>query len=223
MSDDSFIREVDEELRQDRLKAVWQRFGSLIIAAAVLVVAATAAWRGWEYYAARRAAAAGDAFLSAVELSQNGEHKQAVAALEKLEKDGHGAYPTLARLRIAGELDSEGKPEEAMKAFDAIAADDSVDEVFRSIARLRAGLLAVDRESYDQVKARLEPLAAGGGYYRQLAREALGLSAWKAGDDKQALKWFQAIADDANSSTEARSRAALMLDLLAGMGVKQSG
>ena len=223
MSDDSFIREVDDELRQDRMKGLWDRYGWILIAAALLVVVATAAWRGWEYYSAKRAARAGDAFLSAVDLSKKGQHDEAIAALQKLEKDTHGAYPTLARLRVAGELESEGKPADAIKAFDEIAADDKVDEVFRSIARLRAGLLAVDAEDYAHVKERLEPLAAAGGYYRQLAREALGLSAWKAGADTEALDWFQKIADDAESSADIRARAALMLDLLAGKGVKQAG
>ena len=223
MSDDSFIREVDEELRHDRIKGLWDRFGWLLIAAAVLVVVATAAWRGWLYYTETRNAAAGDAFLSAIDLSDGGQHDEAIAALEKLEKDGHGAYPTLARLRVAGELEKEGKKAEALSAYDAVANDSSVDEALRSIANLRAGLLAVDLEDYDKVKARLEPLAVAGGYYRHLAREGLGLSAWKAGNDADALKWFQAIADDAESGSTIRSRANLMLDLLAGKGVKQSG
>lgn len=223
MSDDSFIREVDEELRHDRIKGVWQRYGWLIIGAAVLVVLATAGWRGWEYYTAKRNAAAGDAFVSAIDLAEKGQHEEAVAALEALEKDSHGAYPVLARLRVAGELQGEGKTAEALAAFDAIAADASVDEAFRSIARLRAGLLAVDSETYEQVKARLEPLAVAGGYYRQLAREGLGLSAYREGANEEALNWFQAIADDAESGSGIRSRAALMLDLLAGKGVKQAG
>ena len=60
MSDDSFIREVEEELRSDRLKGFWDRFGTYIIAAAVIVVIATAAWTGYEYYTESRANASGD-------------------------------------------------------------------------------------------------------------------------------------------------------------------
>lgn len=223
MSDDSFIREVDEELRHDRMKELWQRFGSWVIAAAVLIVVATAGWRGWQYYSETQAATSGDAFLAAVEMSQQGRHDEAIAALEALEKDGYGAYSVLARLRIAGEMEARGDSAAAIAAYDAIAADAATDSSFRSVARLRAGILAVDGESYDQVKARLEALAAPGGYYRHLAREALGLSAWKAGADQEALGWFQSIVDDAESGANVRSRAAVMLDLLAGKGVKQAG
>lgn len=223
MSDDSFIREVDEELRHDRLKDLWQRFGGWLIAVAVLIVVATAAWRGWQYYSASQAAQAGDAFLSAIELSDQGKHDEAIAALQELEETGSGAYSPLARLRIAGELEARDDAAGAIAAYDAIAADASAGESFRSVAQLRAGILAVDSEGYDEVKARLEALAAPGGYYRHLAREALGLSAWKAGANEEALKWFQSIADDAESGANIRSRAAIMLDLLAGKGVKQAG
>ncbi|MEC9343402.1 MAG: tetratricopeptide repeat protein [Pseudomonadota bacterium] len=223
MSDDSFIREVDEELRQDRIQGLWSRYGWLLIAVAVLIVAGTAAWRGWQYYTEQRAAAAGDAYMSAIELSENGRQEEALAALDALVQEGHGAYPTLARLRVAGELEGEGKQAEALAAYDAIAADNSVDEAFRAVARLRAGLIAVDTESYEAVRNRLEPLAAAGGYYRHLAREGLGLSAWKAGAGEEAQEWFRAIAEDAESGSNIRSRAALMLDLLAGKGVGQAG
>lgn len=223
MSDDSFIREVDEELRHDRMRDLWSRYRYVLIGAAVLVVLATAAWRGWQYYSERRAASAGDAFLSAIDLSDKGQHDDAIAALEKVETDTHGAYPALARLRVAAELQARGDDVAALEAFEKIAADPTVDETFRKVAELRAGLIAVGTESYDQVKARLQGLAAPGGYYRHLAREALGLSALKAGDEQEALKWFQEIADDADAGNDVRQRAAIMLNLLAGKGIKQAG
>ena len=47
MADDSFIREVNEELRKEQAKAVWNRFGPLMIGIAILVVLATAAYVGY--------------------------------------------------------------------------------------------------------------------------------------------------------------------------------
>ncbi|MEZ5871820.1 MAG: tetratricopeptide repeat protein [Nitratireductor sp.] len=220
MSDDSFIREVDEELRHDQAKALWNRFGNLIIGAAILVVVATGAYRYWEYYTEQKAAASGDVFLSAIELSKQGRQDDAIAKLQELTDSGVGDYPALARLRLAGELIGRGDTAGALKAFAEISADQKVPEPLRSVATLRAGMVAVDSEGYDEVKARLEPLSVAGGPYRHLAREALGLSAMKAGNDQEAVKWFQMIADDAGSSGNVRQRATIMLDLLASRGVK---
>ncbi|MCB1430104.1 MAG: tetratricopeptide repeat protein [Nitratireductor sp.] len=223
MSDDSFIREVDEEIRHDRAKAIWNRFGNLIIAAAVLVVVGTGVFRYWQYSSEQKAAASGDVFLSAVESSKQGRQDDAIAKLEELSKTGVGDYPALARLRLAGELIGRGDTAGALKAFDEISADKSVPEPLRSVATLRGGMVAVDTESYDQVKARLTALSGAGGPYRHLAREALGLSAMKAGNDQEALNWFQMIADDAGAAGNVRSRASIMLDLLASRGVKAAG
>jgi hypothetical protein len=219
MSDDSFVREVNEELRSDQFKSLWNRFGNLVIALAVLVVAATAGYRGWEYWRDRQAARSGDAFLAAVEQAEAGKQDDAMAALNGLAESGTGQYPALAKLRIAGETLDKGDRAGALAAFEAIAADTSLDESFRSVARLRAGLIAVDTETYEQVKARLEPMAAAGQPYRSLAREALGLSAYKAGANDEAARWFREITQDAGATGNVRQRAALMLDLLAGKGV----
>jgi len=219
MSEDSFIREVEEDLRRDQMKALWNRFGNIVIAAAVLVVLATAGFRGYAYWSGQQAAKSGDAYLKAVELSRTGKQDDAVKALEELAKSGTGQYPALARLRLAGEVQARGDRAAALAAFDAIAADSAFDEAFRSVAKLRAGMLAVDLETYDQVKARLEPMAGAGQSFRALAREALGLSAWKSGANEDAAKWFRQVSEDAGSTGDVRERAALMLDLLAGNGV----
>ena len=223
MSDDSFIREVDEELRQDQLKGIWNRFGNYIIACAVLVVLATAGYRGWEYYQQSRAAGSADRFLGAIEAARNDQRDQALADLTELARSGHGQYPALARMRIAAETARNGDVSTALSQYDEIAADNSFDASFREIARLRAGLLAVDSSSYEEVKSRLEPLAQAGQPFRALAREGLGLAAMKAGADAEAAQWFQRIVDDANSAGNVASRARIMLDLLAGKGVTAAG
>lgn len=219
MSEDTFIREVNEDLRQDRIRGLWNRFGNLVLGLAALVVLATAGYRGWEYWSLREAGRSGDAFLSALELSAAGKGDEAIAALQKLQSEGSGSYPAIARLRIAAEKQKKGDPVAALADYDAIAADAGLDSALRDVARLRAGLIAVDREAYDKVKARLEPLAAGGQAYRSVAREALGVSAWKAGALEEAANWFRQIVDDAGETGGVRERATLMLDLLAGKGV----
>jgi hypothetical protein len=223
MSDDSFIREVDDELRQDRLKSIWDRFGNILIGIAALVVIVTAGWRGYEYWQAKQAARSGDSFLAAVDASIKGNQDDSIAQLEALEKSGSGAYPALAKLRLAAEYQARGDAANAIANYEAVAADTSLGEPLRSIARLRAGMIAVDQETYDQVKARLEPLAIAGGPYRHLARETMGLSAWKAGALEEAQRWFQEVANDAGATSAARNRVNLMLELLAGKGIKTTG
>ncbi|MEM1378619.1 MAG: tetratricopeptide repeat protein, partial [Pseudomonadota bacterium] len=63
MSDDSFIREVQEELRQDKLKEFWSKYGVAIVGGAIAIALGTAAWVGWQSYTTSQANASGDRFL----------------------------------------------------------------------------------------------------------------------------------------------------------------
>jgi len=223
MSDDSFIREVEEELRSDRLKKVWDQFGAFIIAAAILIVVGTAAWRGWEYYSERQASASGDRFLAALNLANEGKSDEALAALQSLEDDGYGAYPVLARMRAATVLEEKGDAAGAVAAFDAVAADGSAPDAVRDMARIRAAYILVDTGSADDVAQRAEPLSADTSPLRHAAREALGLAAWKDGRMGDAKVLFQQIVDDLNAPRNAKQRAAIMLDLIKSSGEVQEG
>ncbi|MBN9244596.1 MAG: tetratricopeptide repeat protein [Mesorhizobium sp.] len=223
MSDDSFIREVNEEFRSDQLKALWHRYGVAIVAVAALIVLGTAGYAGYRYWDEGRANVSGDAFSAALKLAQDGKNDEALAALDQLEKDGYGAYPVLARMRAATVKADKGDAAGAVKDFDDVAADTAIPASLRDMARLRAGLLLVDHGSFDDVSKRVEALSADTNPLRHTAREALGLAAWKAGKAQDALKLFDQIAADDAAPRNARQRANLMAELIRGSGVAPAG
>ncbi len=218
MSDDSFIREVNEEMRQDQARALWDRFGPLALGVAVLVVLATAGSVGYNYWTETRANRSGDAFSQALALANDGKNDEALGALQALEADGYGAYPLLARMRAATVLAAKGDFAGAVAGFDAVAADNSIPPAIRDMASLRAAYLLVDNGSYADVAARAEALTADTNPLRHSAREALGLSAWKEGRSSDALKLFEQIAADDAAPRNTRQRATLMAELIRGSG-----
>jgi len=218
MSDDGFFREVSQELRQDQAKALWDRYGTLIIAGAIAVVVATAAFVGWEYWSQSRADRSGDAYLNALSLAREGNNEEAKAAFEALETDGYGAYPVLARMRAATLSAQEGDYAGAVAGFDSVAADSAVPLSIREMARLRAGYLLVGHGSYADVAQRVESLTGDSNPLRHSAREALGLSAWKEGRMVDAAALFEQILNDDNVPQNMRQRASLMSELIRGSG-----
>ena len=220
MADDNstFIREVNEDLRSDYMKALWKRFRFVILAVAVGIVAITAGLRGWEYWKETTAARSGDAFLAALEQTRQGDKDAALAAFQELEKTGYGSYPVLARMRAATVLADKGDAAAAIAAFSAIGKDSSQPEAIRDAARLRAAYLLIDNGTYADVSAEAEVLAVPGNQFRHSAREALGVAALNAGDLKQAAQWFGDIAADSESPNGVRTRAGVMLDLIAARG-----
>ncbi|MGF0538831.1 tetratricopeptide repeat protein [Agrobacterium sp. ES01] len=209
---DSFIREVNEELRSDQVKDVWRRFGKIIIGLALLIVVGTAGYRGYEYWLNTQASGSGDRFLAALKLSKDGKNDEALAALEALEKDGHGSYPVLAQMRAATIQAQQGHTDAAVSGFDAIAKDTSAPDAIRDVARLRSAWLLIDSGDYDRVSAEVEVMAVPENPMRHSAREALGLTAYKAGEFGRAREWFEQITEDPETPGNVRSRAQMLLD-----------
>ena len=150
------FHEVDEEVRRERLQKLWDRYSIYIIALAVLIVAAIGGWRGYEYWEAKKAAAAGAAFESALSLSEAGKHAEAEAAFAKVATEAPAGYRMLARLRAAAEL-AQTKRADAVKAYDELAADTSLGATLQDLAAVRAGMLLVDSAPLSDMRRRLDP------------------------------------------------------------------
>jgi hypothetical protein len=205
--------EVDEDVRRDQLKKIWDKYSIYIVAAALLVIAAVGGWRGYQYLEARKAAEAGAAFDHAVELSDQDKHAEAEAAFNSLAATAPSGYRMLARLRAAGELASHDQ-QAAVKLYDDISADRSVGASERELAKVRAAGLLLETASYANMLERLEAAAAPEATFRHTARELLALSAWRANDTTAARKWLDLIANDGDTPQGMRSRAEALQALL---------
>src|SRR6476469_6036863 len=163
------FHEVDEEVRREQLKKLWDRYSGYLIAAAVLIVLAIAAWRGYEYWVAKRAATAGAAYETAASLIEQNKYAEAEAAFAKVATDAPEGYRVLARMRGAGAL-AQVKPADAVKAYDELSADASLGATWQDLAAIRASLLLVDTATLADMRRRLEPLAEPTRSFRHTAR-----------------------------------------------------
>jgi hypothetical protein len=205
--------EVDEEVRREQLKKLWDRYSIYVIAGALLIVAAVGGWRGYQYLEAKKAAEAGAAFDAAVDLSDQNKHTEAEAAFDKLAATAPEGYRMLARLRAAAEV-ARRDPKAGAKMYDDIAGDRSVGTEAQDLARIRAAGLLLDTDGYPNMLQRLEPAAKSGATFRHTAREMLALSAWRANDTTAARQWLDMIANDGETPQAMRSRAEALQALL---------
>ncbi len=205
--------EIDEELRREQLRKIWQRFGGLIIAAAVLVVVAVGGWRGWMWYEQRRAAEASVAFEAAVALNEDGKSADAEAAFLKLAANAPRGYRTLSRLRAAADA-AKADSGAAAKIYGEVIGDSSAPRAFQDLARVRLGSLLLQTASYADIKAMLEPATGNGRSFVNSARELLALSAWRANDAAAARGWIEAITNDSSAPATMRSRAEALQSIL---------
>lgn len=208
-----FFREVDEDLRRDRLIRLWTRYRFLLIGLAVLAVAGTGAWQVYGHYSGQAAEAAGAKFEAAAQLARDGKSAESAAAFVALSETAPRGYASLARLRAAGEI-AASDPQAAIKAYEAMANDPSFNPEFRDFSKLRAAMLRVDSDDPLEFERRYAPLASDNFPYRHQIRELLGLAALKRNSFDSAGRWFDGIITDTRSPAGIRMRARALLGLV---------
>ena len=208
-----FYDEVDEEVRRDQLKKLWDKYSIYIVAVALLIIAGVGGWRGYQYVEAKKAAEASEAFNRASELSEQGKHEEAEKAFAELAAKAPYGYRLLSRFHAAAEVASRD-PKAAAKMFDDLAADSSIGGEQQELARIRAAGLLVDSATYPEMKQRLEPATVPAAAFRHSARELLALSAFRANDTNSARLWLDQISADTDTPPSLRSRAQALQALL---------
>jgi len=211
VSDESLFREVDEEVRQEQFKKLWERFGNYAVALCFVVVAGVAGLKGWQYWQVKQSEAAAQVYFEAVKLAGEGKAEEAAAQFAKVT---HAGYGQLARIREAGVLAGQGKIEDAVKIYDAVAADAAADPALRDLARIRAGYVLADTMTPDQLLSRLGSLDRDDNPWRHAAREIFGIAAFRTGDYSMADRYMNAIFADPRAPAALRQRAQAMIQLL---------
>ncbi len=211
MSD--FFREVDEDFRRDQAIQFWKRYQNWIIAAAILVIAGTGAWRIYEYFRTKADEAAGGRYQTALQLLQKGKSAEAIADFNALGHTAPKGYAALARLVSADETAAHD-PGAGIKAYEALANDPGFNARLKDVARLRAAYLRVDSDDPKEFEQSYAAFAGPGEPYRDSYRELLALAALKGGDETAAGRWLDEIITDPAAPEALRRRADAFLALV---------
>ncbi len=209
---DSFIDEVTEEVRRDRLYGYLKRYG-WIAALVIFAIVGGAAWR--EYSKSREITAAqalGDAMVTALAENEIADRAKALAGIEATSP---GGAAVLEMMRAAAEAGS-GQRDAAIAGLNKVAGDSEVPEIYRQIARFKALLLQTDTLSADERRAGFEALARPGAQLRLLAEEQLALIDVAEGNTEAALERLQALLQDAEADARLQQRASQLIVALGG-------
>lgn len=200
------FREVDEALREDRAKLLWQKYGNMAISIATAIVLATAGYVFWKDYAEGRDQALTDTLLAALEDSES-DPTAAIDALAALADDASDRQGVIARLHEAALRAETGDADGAVDVYRQLADDGSVQDAWRNLARLLAVLHSLDTGDPDQLADELRPLTAEDSPWRYSARELTGLLALRQGDMAEARQIFDLLAVDPLAPSGIRTRA----------------
>ena len=204
---ESFVREVDENLRRDQMAARAKRFGGVAIAAVLLFLIAVAAYLYWQERQRKQAEAATEQLT--LTLQDVGANRMAAApaqldALRQSDAEGVKAVAGLSRAALALQ---QGDRKLAATVYAEIAANDELAKPFRDLALVRGTALDYDALKPDEVIARLQPLATPGQPFFGSAGEMVGMALIAKGQKPAAAQLFAKIAADASVPDSLRTRA----------------
>jgi hypothetical protein len=208
---------VEEAVRQERYKALWDKYGLFVLGLIVLGVAGVAGHTGWTYWQERQAQEAGSKFSQALMLEDGADQAKAQEMLSSLAETGPQGYRALSRFQLAAAEAKAGKTDEAVKAYDALATDANVDKILQSLATLQGAALRLDSADYAEMERRLKGLIDSNSAWRFSARELLGLSAYRLNDMREAERQFTVLLGDPGTPPNLRERAEMMLALIVGV------
>jgi hypothetical protein len=209
------FQEVDEELRRENFAKLWARFGKYVIALAVLVLLATGGVSQWRNYQLHQRELEGERYIAALALAQQGKDKEAADAFAAIAREASGGHAILARFEAAAMHARSGDMDGAVAAYAALAAEGSVDSVYRDLATLLWAQASLKNGDPEAIIAKLASFTATENPWRSTALELTALAELKAGNKSQTRTLYQQIADDLLAPQSARARASEMLTALA--------
>ncbi|WP_374763834.1 tetratricopeptide repeat protein [Yunchengibacter salinarum] len=221
MSDDQSelaFQEVDEALRRERMKSLWQRFGKYIIALAIGVVLLVAGREGWQAYEQSQAEAHSGAFAAALERArEDGADPVAVwrDALAGAEGELGATYGALARLRMAAAALDAGDVDSALSAYDLLIREGGPDRIIDDLARLLSGMVMVQEgRDLDAARKRFSTVAQGGRPWHHSGLEQLALLDLQQADMASARQRLESLVADDETPASIRQRAEDMEKLI---------
>ncbi|MBR3675862.1 MAG: tetratricopeptide repeat protein [Alphaproteobacteria bacterium] len=188
---DSFIQEVDEDVKNDNLKELWNRYGLFVIAVVVLAVSAAVSFDKLQAWQTMRNQNRTEAYMAATKLQDSAD--ETIAALQKISQDNQGIFSDFAKLQIANVLLEENKQEEALAALEKLAGEKQVNSEVKNIALVKLATYKVDTMSYEDFKQLLQPVLAEDNSWMPLAQDLLAMSAIKSGDLENARSIYENI------------------------------
>lgn len=203
---DALIREVQEDLQRDRALALAKRYGGLVAAIVVLVIAGTAAYVGWQNWQAGVRSEESARLYAAMRKLENDQPAAARADFLATAKESSEGIAAIARFQAAQAAVQEDKPAEAAEILDQVATGEVDDAILKDAALIGSIGRRLDSAEPMALIEQIEPLTQGNRPFRHQARELLGLAKLRAGDRAGAVATFDEAIKDPSLPIGARAR-----------------
>ena len=209
---EEFIREVDEDLKEEKRLKLWKRMLPYVVSISLGVILSTSGYVFWENYTNKNKQQLGDDFTAAVELSNEEDIDAALLALDRIVDKGSDGYVTMAKIKKASLLIAKGNRNDGLKIYSDLEKN-AVDQSFRDIATILYVMNSIDFELPKKLLDKLDPLK-NSMIWKSSALELTAFIYLKNDQKEKALETFEEIKMLPNKPSSLGLRAQNMIDFL---------
>jgi hypothetical protein len=217
---ETFVREVDENLRRDQARDFAKKYGGWLIAALVLFIAASGGYIYWQYYQQQRSEHQVEQLAEAFKSAGSGDRASAIKTVDDLSQSGSKGVRATALFTRAALAIEQNDLKLATAKYREIAGDSGLPKPYRDIALIRQTALEFDSLPPQEVVARLQPLVQRGNPWFGTAGEMTAMALIKQGRKAEAGRLFADIAKDTTVPDSLRARS---VQIAGSLGVDASG
>lgn len=213
--EDAFIMEVNEELKNERVQKMWEKYGLYIILFVVVVLTATVSFETIKSWRARKYQELSDQYAVAVAVQNQGRYEDSIALLDNLQtKAKKGIYADLAQIQKANIMFEQNKGDQAAAILEEFISKKSANQQLNDVAVIKLASYKLDNGSKEEIETLLNPLAVDGGNWTSIAKEMLAMLAIRENDMEKAKDLYEQIASNPSTPDTLKARAQDILILL---------
>lgn len=214
LAEDALINEVSEEVKNDQLKILWDKYGLFVIVFVALALTAAVSFETFRAWVNKKEQEISNSYAVAISMADQGNSENALKILNSLTEKG-GIYSDLAKLQIANIYLQQGKNNEAKEVLTDLAKNEAKTPQLKEIASIKLAMLLLDTDTpSEEIKLLLEPLVSNDNHNYNIAHEILAMLAIRDGNIIEAKKEYEHIVASANSSEEIKNRAMDMISVI---------
>lgn len=213
-NEDKLLREVDNDLRADKLVEFWKKNGLYLIIFVVLILSITVSFETFKVWHQKKNQTWSDTYAYALNLQIQGKYDESLKVLNDIIANDHDIYVDLAKVQVSNVLFEQGKTAEAISSLEKIIADDDINSKMRDVSIIKLASYKLDDAPKEEIVALLSPLASTNNSWTNVAKEMLAMLEVREGNFEGAKKIYSEILESSDLSENLRVRVQDMLSVL---------
>lgn len=215
LREDSLMREIEEDLKNEQIKSLWDRYGLVIILIVALALTAAVSFETFKSWSNKRAQELSNAYAVAVSLQNQGRLDESLNILQNIAQSNRGIYADVAKLQVANIYFEQGKNTEALALLEQLAHNDKANDQMREIATVKLASYMLDSDApAEEIRSLLVPLTENESNWSNISHELLAMLAIRDGNMDEARAEYEKIINSATVRDNLKVRAQDMIAIL---------